>query len=109
MLDLPYVKFEIIHFSCAFAGLTITNGPQDTVVCNNQLVDCTCGFVGADPNIAIPDWLIIKRNANGAAVSGEVTSGLDIAGDTNDGLEWIPDLANPSNSVAIKSWSSGWY
>ena len=90
------MKFEITR---TFVALTITNGPQDTTVCTNQLAICTCGFVGADPNIAIPDWLITKRNTNRVAVSSEVISGLDITGDTNDGLEWILDLANPNNSV----------
>jgi len=89
----------ILSLSCAFVGLTITNGPQDTVVCTNHLANCTCGFVGADPNTAVPDWRIIKRNSNGVVVSNAVISGGHIIINTNDGLEWIPDLANPNNSV----------
>ena len=88
-----------IILSCAFVGLTITNGPQDTTVCTNQLANCTCGFVGADPNNVVPDWRIIKRNSNGVVISNEAISGIDIIRDTTDGLEWIPDLANPYNSV----------
>ena len=68
-------------------------------MCTNQLANCTCGFVGADPKIAKLDWLIIKRNGNGVVVSNETINGGDIITDTTDGLEWIPDLANPSNSV----------
>ena len=89
----------ILSLSCAFVGLTITNGPQDTVVCTNQLVDCTRGFVGGDPNFFVPDWRIIKRNSSGAVVSDEIISGGDIIRDAADGLEWIPDLVNPNNSV----------
>ena len=68
-------------------------------MCTNQLANCTCGFVGADPNLVVPDWRIIKRNSNGVVVSDEIISGLNIIRDTTDGLEWIPDLANPNNSV----------
>ena len=28
----------------------ITNGPQDTTVCMNAMVECYCGFTGATPN-----------------------------------------------------------
>ena len=68
-------------------------------MCTNQLVDCTCGFVGAGANFVVPDWLIIRRNSNGVVVSNEIINGGDIIRDTTDGLEWIPDLANPNNSV----------
>ena len=47
----------------------------------------------------VPDWRIIKRNSNGVVVSNEVISGTEIIRNTIDGLEWIPDLANPNNSV----------
>ena len=69
------------------------------MVCNNQLANCTCGFVGVDPNFVVPDWRIIKRNSNGVVVSSEIISGLNIIRDTTDGLEWIPDLVDPNNSV----------
>ena len=58
-----------------------------------------CGFVGADPYLVVPDWRIIKRNSNGVVVSNEVISGTEIIRNTIDGLEWIPDLANPNNSL----------
>ena len=77
----------------------ITNGPQDTTMCTNQLADCTCGFVGGDPNNVVPDWRIIKRSSNGTIISNVTISGSDIIRDTTDRLEWIPDLANPNNCV----------
>ena len=68
-------------------------------MCTNQLANCTCGFVGVDPNLVVPDWRIIKRNSNGVVVSNETISGGDIISNTTDGLQWIPNLANPNNSV----------
>ena len=62
---------------CVSVALTITNGPQDTTVCINQVVNCTCGFTGADPNIVVPNWRIIKRR-NGVVVSDEDISGSEI-------------------------------
>ena len=32
-------------------------------------------------------------------VSNEIINGGDVIRNTTDGLEWIPDLANPNNSV----------
>ena len=68
-------------------------------MCTNQLVDCTCGFVGVGANFVVPDWRIIKRNRSGVVVSDVTISGTEIITVTTDGLEWIPDLANPNNSV----------
>jgi len=82
-----------------YLALTITNGPQDTTVCTNDLANCTCGFVGADPNSAVPDWRIIKRNSSGVVVSNVTIFGTEIIRNTIDGLQWISDLANPNNSV----------
>ena len=66
-------------------------------MCINQVVNCTCGFTGGDPNFVVPIWRIIKRR-NGVVVSNEAINGRDII-DTTDGLEWIPDLLNGNNSV----------
>ncbi|XP_065916201.1 uncharacterized protein [Dysidea avara] len=80
------------------AALTITNGPQDTTVCINQVANCTCGFTGVDPNIVVPDWRIIKRR-NGVVVSDDIIIGRDIVRNTIGGLEWIADPFNGNNSV----------
>ena len=79
--------------------MIITNGPQDTTVCVNQFVNFSCGFTGADPNMVVPNWHIIKRNRNGVVVSDETVSGTEIIRDTNDGLEWIADPLNGNNSL----------
>ena len=68
-------------------------------MCINDIVNCTCGFVGGDPNYVIPDWIIVTRNSSGVVVSNVTVNGGDIIRNTIDGLEWIPDLANPNNSL----------
>ena len=84
---------------CLCVALIITNGPQDTTVCINQVINCTCGFTGANPYSVVPSWRIIKRNRNGVIVSNQTISGIDIIFSTNDGLEWIVDSLNGNNSV----------
>ena len=71
--------------------MIITNGPQDSTVCVNQFVNYSCGFTGADPNMVVPNWHIIKRNRNGVVVSDETISGNEIITDTNDVLQLIAD------------------
>ena len=79
-------------------ALTVTNGPQDTTMCINQVANCACGFTGADPNFVVPDWRIIKRR-DGVVVSNETIGGSEIIRNTNDGLEWMADPLNGNNSV----------
>ena len=66
-----------------------------------NLLHCNyaCGFVGVSANLVEAYWRIIRRNRNGVVVSNEVISGTEIITDTDNGLQWIPDLANPNNSV----------
>ena len=47
----------------------------------------------------VPDWRIIRRDSSGVVVRNETISGMEIITNTDDGLQWIPDLANPNNSV----------
>ena len=84
---------------CVFVAIFISDHPQNTTVCTNQLANCTCGFTGINPSFVVPDWRIIKRNRNGIVVSNQTINGGDIIRNTIDGLEWIPDLVNPNNSV----------
>ena len=78
--------------------MVITNGPQDTTVCAYQYAKIPCGFTGADPNLVVPNWTIIKRDRNGTVVSNYSVNGTEI-NRFNDGLKWKPNLANPNNSV----------
>ena len=80
-----YVSFAI--FIILFIGLTITNGPQNTTICMNANGEISCGFIGANPNLVIPDWRIITRNDNGSIVSNETLWGLNITRNCVSGLK----------------------
>ena len=81
--------------------MIITNDPRDTTVCANQFVNFSCGFTGADPNLVVPNWRIIKRIRNGTSKVYDVTiSGIGPNGSTmTNGLVWIADPLNGNNSV----------
>ena len=86
-------------------GFVITNGPQDTTVCINTIAECYCGFTGASPNAALPDWRIILRSDNGSIVSNDIINGLDIINGSINDLQWVPDLTsgnfNATNSKLL--------
>ena len=67
-------------------GFVITNGPQDITVCINAMAECYCGFTGASPAFAVPDWRIIFRNDNGSIVSNDTVVGDDIVSRLINGL-----------------------
>ncbi|XP_065916547.1 uncharacterized protein [Dysidea avara] len=80
------------------AAVIITNGPQDTTVCVNQFASISCGFTGADPNLVVPNWHIMKRTKTGAYKFYRET--ISVGSDSNiDGLKWIADPLNGNNSV----------
>ena len=76
--------------------MVITNGPQDTTVCVNQFAYIPCGFTGADPNLVVPSWTIQMRNRNGMTETFHTPS---TPHNKLEGLEWIPDSLNGSNSA----------
>ena len=78
-------------------ALEITNGPMDTTVCTGSVANISCGFINIDPNIAIPDWRIIRRSDDGNVISNMTISGRNIINNDNDGLEWVPDLTSGVN------------
>ena len=82
-------------------GLSITNGPQDTTVCMNAIAECDCGFSGASPHTTVLSWRIILRNDNGSVVSNVTHNGLDIARERINGLRWLSDLDNATNSKLL--------
>ena len=61
------------------------------------MAECTCGFTGTNPNLAIPNWRIVFRSDNGI-VSNDTINGLDIARGLINGLQWLPDLTNGNNN-----------
>ena len=80
-------------------GFIITNGPQNTTVCVNVIAECYCGFTGANPNAAIPDWRIILRSDDGSIISNDIFDGLDIINRLINGLQWVPDLTSGDNNA----------
>ena len=81
-------------YYCIYVGFDITNGPQDTTVCMNAMAECYCGFTGASPNSAFPDWRIIFRSDNGSIISNDIVDGDDIVSRLIRGLQWVPDLTS---------------
>ena len=78
-------------------ALEITNGPMDTTVCTGSVgsvANISCGFINGDPNIAVPDWRIIRRSDDGSVISNMAISGSNIINNDNDGLEWVADLTS---------------
>ena len=86
-------------------GLDITNPPTNVTVCVNTVAEINCGFTGANPEYATPNWRIIMRNDNGSIVSNETFLGQSISANLVSGLEWVPDTnsgaTNATNSKLI--------
>ena len=82
--------------------MAITNGPQDTTVCINDMAECSCGFDGASPSIITPNWRIVTRNNDGGVVSNVIVNGRDVVNDKDDGLEWVIGQANSTSSPNSK-------
>ena len=85
-------------FICA-VGFYITNGPQDAIVCINAIAECHCGFTGANPVFAVPNWRIAFRNDNGSIISIDTIDGRDIINRSIHGLQWVPDLTSGDNNA----------
>ena len=63
-------------------------------MCMNTIAECYCGFTGASPNSAFPDWRKIFRNDNGSIISNDTVDGVDIVSRLINGLQWVPDRSN---------------
>ena len=86
-------------FIICIVGFIITNGPQDTTVCINATAECYCGFTGANPDFAVPEWRIIFRSDNGSIVSNDTVDGDDIINRNINSLQWVPDLTSGDNNA----------
>ena len=67
-------------------GFSITNGPQDTIVCMNDMAEIYCGFTGINPSFVVPDWRIVFRSDDGSVISNDTISGADIVNRLINGL-----------------------
>ena len=79
-------------------ALDITNGPMDTTVCTGSVANTSCGFINGDPNIAVPNWRIVRRSDDGSVISNMTVSGFYIINNNNDGLEWVADTTSGVNT-----------
>ena len=80
------------------SDFVITNPPRDTTVCLNDMAECTCGFVGADPSQAIPDWIIVKRAADGSLMSNRTINGREIFANRHNGFSWQFGQITPTSA-----------
>ena len=67
-------------------------------MCMNAMAECNCGFTGASPNFAIPNWRIVFRSDDGSVISNDTIAGHDIADRLINGLQWMPDLTSGDNN-----------
>jgi len=91
-------NYSAVYRYYYFSAVIITNGPQNTTVCVNQLASISCGFTGADSYLELPRWHITKKRNVGAHRLYHETFSIKYDSDI-DGLEWISDPLNRNNSV----------
>ena len=65
----------------------------------NTIAECDCGFTGADPYFAIPNWRIVLRSDDGSIISNNTIDGDDIDYRLINGLQWVPDLTSGDNNA----------
>ena len=86
------------HIVLMILGFSITNGPQDTTVCMNDMAEIYCGFTGIDPSFVLPDWRIVFRSDDGSVISNDTINGFDVAIRLINDLQWLPDLMSGENN-----------
>ena len=60
----------------------------------NAIAECDCGFSGADPYLALPNWRIVFRSDDGSIISNNTIDGDDIDNGHINSLQWMPDLTS---------------
>ena len=74
-------------------------------MCMYAMAPCDCGFTGASPYSAIPDWNITFRSDTGSVISNGIIEGEDISLLHINGLRWLPDtrsgILNATNSQLL--------
>ena len=68
-------------------------------VCINTLVKMNCGFTGANPSIAVPNWRIVYRNDSDSVISNITIDGRYISSHDISGLQWLPDFNSGINNA----------
>ena len=94
----------ILEFVC-ISEFTITNGPQDTTVCMNDMAESMCGFEGASAITTTPDWIIVTRSSDGRVISNVTIDGGDIVDNKHDGLMWqfgdVNTTSSPNSKLVV--------
>ncbi len=62
------------------------------------MAECYCGFNGTDPTLAIPNWRIVFRSADGSIISNDTVDRDDIFNGLINGLQWLPDITSGDNN-----------
>ena len=65
----------------------------------NAIAECDCGFSGADPYLALPNWRIVFRSDDGSIISNNTIDGDDIDNGHINSLQWLPDLTSGDNNA----------
>ena len=86
----------------------INKGPNNVTEClikekQPLSIQMPCGFTGAPPNTALPNWRIISRAEDGSVISDVTRNATDINNNLGDKLLWVPDLTNPDVNSSINS------
>ena len=68
-------------------------------MCINTIAECDCGFAGADPYFAVPNWRIVLRSDDGSIISNNSIDGDDIQNRLINGLQWVPDLTSGDDNA----------
>ena len=65
----------------------------------NVMAPYDCGFTGANPSIAIPNWRIVYRNDSGSVISNITIDARYISSHGINGLQWLPDFNSGINNA----------
>ncbi|XP_065909977.1 uncharacterized protein [Dysidea avara] len=103
-----FVLFVVVLLYSTSAGLLINKGPNNVTEClikekQPLSIQMPCGFTGAPPNTALPNWRIISRAEDGSVISDVTRNATDINNNLGDKLLWVPDLTNPDVNSSINS------
>ena len=69
-------------------------------MCTNATAECDCGFIGANPNLVLPNWRIILRSEDNRIISNVTYNGHNIVNEDINGLQWVPDLTSGDNNAS---------
>ena len=69
--------------------------PTSKEVHNGEIVNISCGFIGASASSIVPDWSIAQKNM---LTAPKIFSSSEIVNHHIRGLKWIPDYTSGVNN-----------